>query len=463
MTTTVADARAELGRIRTEGHMFDADQVRVDDLTARLLPMMTIDEPTEADDVESKPLSTAAAELLGGVVARAASLSMLGPWPQIRAVRSRIAPVLAAIESREHRLPGAMDAFSYHLGGLTYEPVHRFVTVEWLQGLEESGFWGPGPLIAATRICIWGDRWSEFAAPIIALLDHEDAYVRAVAAHRLGEAFNADRLEDPTLPDVAKVFALVGEAERARPGVASAFLWGLPYCYRPEPHETPPFDSRAWALDLLKTRSGEDPEIPQFNSLEWVGCEELWQASPYWARELLGFGRGDLAAWAATVGPHPVDGMLPVLVQLSHAADPVEARNAACILALHYRFCDDEATRRGFVRPIVTQHAFEGFAIFDHDDPVNARIVALYPKRPRRRFTELEANAAVDTAVPSVLRGAETGNDRESWNRDSWRSFKERVYVEYVRPSGRQIASIEIYGNGIQGPGWDPVSLLGGQ
>jgi hypothetical protein len=104
---------------------------------------------------------------------------------------------------------------------------------------------------------------------------------------------------------------------------------------------------------------------------------------------------------------------------------------------------------------------FDAFVIFDDDDAVHPRLVAVYPRPASRRFSQVEADAIVDLILPPAVRGVE--EPPETWletRHRGRRRFPRRVSVDYDMPRGRKIARIGIIGNGIQGPTWDPIALL---
>jgi hypothetical protein len=147
--------------------------------------------------------------------------------------------------------------------------------------------------------------WPRLAARWIALLDHPSEYVRACAARRLGDACY-DELVDPT---DAELLAIISAKELERPGVAGPF-WSFDSS-NPDPEHV-----ALWMLDLLERRHGEAPHDMAFNDIAFH-LHELCSYSPELVLRMMAHGFDELAAMTATEETTPVEGMEPVLVQLS--------------------------------------------------------------------------------------------------------------------------------------------------
>lgn len=420
----------------------------------RLLVLMDRDEPISDD--HRALLSDAAAERLGSALAGEASYRYDFVWPTVAEARARLQPIFEALQAREARAAGAIEAFSYGCSGLhNFHHLHQVLIIEWLQRLVSQGLDSPGRLIAEIRFWPWGD--SAFRArPILAgYLDHADPLVRAVAAKELGKT-----LEDiePQFPgewkQVEEVLREVRAAELRAPGVASAFVWGLPFAVQD--------DARLarWVFDLLLERTGTERKIPYFNSLEWVAAEEILNKSSAWIPQLVAAGKRSLANWVAMETKVRNREVADHLAEMTSDPDDWTARAAATCLALYYARTTPAATDRGFVRVEGERSPYRVFVIYDHDQPSHPRILVIYPRHPRRSFTLAEADAALDTLVPPGLRGkeqAQRAGDKGILRRE----FSNRTFVTYdlkgdTRP---RVSRIEIVGNGIQGPKWDPVQL----
>ncbi|MEO8540914.1 MAG: hypothetical protein ABI577_14325 [bacterium] len=421
----------------------------------RLLAFMDRDDAIADDD---RPLlSDHAAERLGGAIADEASDRYDFVWPKVSEARARLRPIFDALDAREARAPGAIEAFSRGLGGLrTFHHLHQVLILEWLQGLGAQGLDTPGRLIAEIRLWPWGDSAPRARPILVGFLDHADSLVRAVAAEELGKTF--DDIE-PQFPEewaeLEGVLQDVKSAELRSPGVASAFIWGLPYRVRDDARLA------AWVFDLLVERTGVEPEVRYFNSLEWVAAEEILNKSSAWIPRLVSAGKKDLANWVALSSDVRNREVESQLVGMTHDPDDWTARAAATSLALYYGTTTAAATNRGFVKVQDEQPLYRTFVVYDHDDLANPRILVLYPRHPRRSLTRTEADAAIDLLVPTDLRGNEVPQKALA-PRTGRREFSNRTYVNYdlAGKKSPRVRRIAITGNGIQGPAWDPIALL---
>ncbi len=421
----------------------------------RLLSFMTRDDAIEDD---RRPfLSDLAAEKLGRALPAEADTRYDFVWPPVLEVRKRLDPILAAIEARERREPGALEAFSYGYGCLNLHRYHKLLQVlilDWLQPLRDTGLDTPGRLIAEIRLWPWGDSESRARPKLIEFLSHENLLVRAVAANELGKTL--DDIEPQYASEwsmVASVLEAVKTAEVARPGVASAFIWGLSFFIQKDPR------LQQWVFDVLLARTGPELEVPYFNSLEWVAAEDVLNQSPGWIPKLVEVGKEDLANWVALSTKVRSPEVAAHLAAMTSLPDDSTARDAATELVLRYARTTPEASARGFVSVIDGHPLLKMFAIYDHDDLDHARVLSFYPRHPRRTLTTEEANSLVDAVLPTELRGEETF---ERWPTRGRRQFANRVYVTYHFGSEKshRIQRVEVIGNGIQGPDWDPVALF---
>lgn len=451
-----ADPEEELFAIRWPTRK-NSDGAVWDTVFQQLLAFMDRDEPVSGD--HRALLSDAAAERLGSALASEASDRYNFVWPTVAEARARLRPIFTALEAREARAAGAIEAFSYGCLNLHhFHHLHQVLLLEWLQGLHARGLDTPGRLIAEIRLWPWGDSASR-ARPrplLLGYLDHADSLVRAVAARELGKTF--DDIE-PQFPkeweQVEEMLAEVRAAELRAPGVASAFIWGLPHKVSDDPRLAD------WVFDVLVARTGAEPKVPYFNSLEWVAAEEILNKSSEWIPRLVAAGKRGLANWVAQETTVRNQEVADHLAEMTNDPDDWTARAAATCLALYYATTTAAATKRGFVRMVGEQSPYRVFVIYDHDEPAHPRILVVYPRHPRKSFTTAETDAALDVLVPPGLRGNELAQ-RVGDKAVRRREFSNRTYVTYdfAGKTHARVSRLEIVGNGIQGPTWDPIELL---
>jgi hypothetical protein len=280
--------------------------------------------------------------------------------------------------------------------------------------------------------------------------------VRAVAANELGKIL--DDIEPEFVMEWASVEEVLEEVKRAEvavPGVAGAFIWGLPFRVSNDAR------LQQWVFDVLIERKGPEPEVPYFNSLEWIAAEEVLSQSPDWIQALADVGKNELADWGALATKVRSPVVSAHLVAMTNDRDDMTARDAAAELALGFATTTPEAVNRGFVSVFEGHSLLKTFVVYDHDELVHPRILVLYPKHPRRSLTLGQADSAVEQLVPPEIRGEEKSDGKRRDCRLR-REFSNRVYVTYVfaGETSQRVRRIEIIGNGIKGPAWNPVSLL---
>ncbi len=427
-----------------------------DDIFQQLLSFMSDDLPIDFD----RPLlSDVAAERLGNAIGAEASHRYGYAWPKVAEVRARLAPIFEAVTARERRAPGAVEAFSHGCLDLhSFHKLHQVLIVEWLQALQGSGVDTPERLVAEIRLWPWGDSLFRAREALIEYLGNVAQLVRAVAANELGKTLDDLEVEFESEWTIAwPLFEAVKRAEMELPGVAGPFIWGLPYRVREE------FRVQQWVFDLVVEREGIEQEVPYFNSLEWIAADEILSQSPTWIAALVAAGRKDLADTVALETKVRGPDVANYLANLTGDPDDQIARAAAANLAIYYGRATADATTRGFVAVFDDATLFRALIVYDHDDLVHPRIVAVHPRHPRRTFNVAEADALVDLIVPPNVRGGEHVESefrrRASTRR---REFSNRVHVTYGMGRGRspRVTRIEIFGNGIKGADWKPMASL---
>jgi hypothetical protein len=251
---------------------------------------------------------------------------------EVARAQERLAWLIGEIE-QSHLVHG--ETVSEFLRGLRYhgdtEP-YRTPLLAWLDKLagERPDNVDAG-LIKGTRILVTGcsDDVAAGMPEWLKLLDHSSGYVRACAAHQLGQ-FS----DEETVPDRAELFSIIGEKERDRPGVAGPF-WAPQYSGGIDLGKEQREQATAWMLDLLELRQGSVPADMPFNDIVFY-LHELCCFSPEHMWRMLRGGHTALALMTATEVNDRVDGVEPVLQALAADADYDIAVRARNHLAAYY-------------------------------------------------------------------------------------------------------------------------------
>ncbi len=246
----------------------------------------------------------------------------------------RVDWLLQTIETANQRHPDILPSFIRHL---RYRSPSKELTprvLAWLDQLERQPPTGLDiNLVLGTRILLTppAPDWSEQAAVWIALLEHPSDWVRGCAAIMLG-----DRAEDAAPPRRADLFALIGEKEVARPGIAGPF-WSSSHAGGEWADAAWANTVTPWMMDLLERRNGPPPpyEGMPSNDIEFF-LHELCSTSPAMVDRMLVGGFTELALMTATEVHGPIPGMQSRLETLAQNPDREIAAAAAAHLERYY-------------------------------------------------------------------------------------------------------------------------------
>lgn len=225
--------------------------------------------------------------------------------------RQRVRWLLDQIESANAVHGDVLAAFLRQLVHAGHLEPCRTPLLEWLAALGESPRVDvDAGLAMAARISVEGDGGDRPAhlPEWLSLLDHPSDWVRACAAYRLGEC------DEDGEASADALFALIGEKEIVRPGIAGPF-WSS-RCFRLEGHEAAMY----WMLDLLERRSGPAPTDLPYNDIEFH-LHEACCFSPELVERMLRGGFVRLALMTATEVHEPVEGMQSILARLAGDTD----------------------------------------------------------------------------------------------------------------------------------------------
>lgn len=226
-------------------------------------------------------------------------------------------------------------------------------------------------------------------ARLVALLDDPSAYVRACAAHRLGE--RVGECDDDLL-------AFISAKDIERPGVAGPFWSACGFREGEGP------DAAEWMLNILANRNGPEPEHLPFNGVDFH-LHEICDGSPESVEMMLRLGHKALAAQTATERRGVVPGMEPVLRRLGDDPDPEIAKYAVWHLAFYYAVLHPRAGEFG----VASEPDWDSrVALFRIDMAVGAHTRAscvLYAK-DADGLSEKDSWALVDRLVSPERRGA---------------------------------------------------------
>lgn len=246
----------------------------------------------------------------------------------------RVDWLLATIESANRRHPDILPSFIRHLRYHTPSRQQLPRVLAWLDRLEHQPPLGLDiNLVLGTRTLLTppAPDWSEQAAAWLALLDHPSNWVRGCAAMMLG-----NWSEDDTAPSRADLFALIGEREIARPGIAGPF-WSPSHAGGDWADAAWAATVTPWMMDLLERRNGPPPPFEDMpsNDIEFF-LHELCSTSPTMVDRMLAGGFIELALMTATEMHGSIEGMQPRLEILAKNPDPDIAAAAARHLKLYY-------------------------------------------------------------------------------------------------------------------------------
>ena len=189
---------------------------------------------------------------------------------------------------------------------------------------------------------------------------------------------------------------LIRSKEMERPGVAGAF-WSA------APRWT--VDADEWILSLLE-QTGPEPSIPYFPCDIGFDAHERFSRNPAAVRRLIDAGKIGIAVAAACEENEPVTGMEPLLMELGENDEPTYARLAAWTLAYYYNRLHPNGERLGYVQRHSHNPDHEMFLLFSEKKQANSPYaVVLYPKSPRKHWSEAEAKALCNQIFPPEARG----------------------------------------------------------
>lgn len=165
---------------------------------------------------------------------------------------------------------------------------------------------------------------------LLSLLDDESDYLRAAAAHCLGDL-------NPPKHELRHLIDRISRAELDRAGVAGPFWSALQFA-PPTPEVLTP---REWMLDLLEQRQGAYPDLWWFNDIDFH-LHEICSHHPADVMRMIANGRHDLALMTATEEERPIPGMEQPLLQLGQNTSTGTAAQAH--LACHYGILHPDAS-----------------------------------------------------------------------------------------------------------------------
>ena len=246
----------------------------------------------------------------------------------------RLEWLLDTIETANQLYLDVLPSFIRHLRYHTPSNQQLPPVLAWLERLEHQPPSGLDfNLVIGVRILLEPPAldWSEQAAAWIALLDHPSNWVRGCAAMMLG-----NWSEDDTAPSRPDLFALIGEKELARPGIAGPF-WSPSHAGGDWANAEWASTVTPWMMDLLERRNGPPPPFEDMpaNDIEFF-LHELCSLSPEMVDRMLAGGFTALALMTATEIRGFVEGMRPRLETLAHNADSQIAAAASSHLEHYY-------------------------------------------------------------------------------------------------------------------------------
>lgn len=320
------------------------------------------------------------------------------------AASERLAPIFAAILSIEEPAHFVMTFLRWG----SYQDEHKEFLSSWLGSADVGEVLGSDVILACKIMTELYDTddWNQARLFLEPLFDHQSELVRAAAASALGEMYNNDALN---LPSLGEAMRMARDFEIARPGFAGPFIGPLLLNGLDQGQlDDSGINLSDWILEIIARRSGPEPELPFYNGIDFYAHEHLSTDSKSVAK-LIELGAEETAAMAATEEDFVVEGMQPLLEQLSFSKNDFVARICAWHLAYHYRVLPKTAIDRGFVS-LVQKDDVEIFYVYDrqsHGDRPYAATV--YPIG--QDLDDGSAWTWVDKLVPPAVRPPMEDND----------------------------------------------------
>ncbi len=363
--------------------------------------------------------------------------------PEHAVIRMRWLLELLARTHARHAdvLPSLLDELRHHGDESPFaEPLRAWLESFAAASPLEDGLQG---VLRGTLILLGscGTPWGHAAPRLISLLDDPSDYVRGCAAKMLGERCGPD-----TSPDTDALFALIGDREIARPGIAGPFWGALQF------QDDPPSPTE-WMLDILERRAGPEPAGMPFNGVDFY-LHELCDRSTVAIARMLRAGHKALAVATATEIQGVVAGMQPVLLDLGDDPDLDLARGAWDHLARYYHCLHPKAAGSTTVRARPEWAAgVDAYFIRQGHGELFRDVWVAYPAAS---LDDAAAWTLIDRALPAALRGEPVAGPSR-FGRSLQHDFSSGAIVILDGDPDRLLWSrIEIIGRGLQGR-WDPV------
>jgi hypothetical protein len=319
--------------------------------------------------------------------------------------------------------------------------------IPWLERLQKSPPTGVEPGVAEGTLVLmrhFEDEDPDAMAAFIALLDAPHAYVRACAARRIGTFVDSE--------NAASIFALIGEKELSRPGVAGPF-WSEWHGMR----DAAPIDVVEWMMDLLERRHGSPPTDLPFNDIDFY-LHELCDHSPATVQRMIDGNHLHLAVMTATETNGVVEGMEPILRKLGNNPDQSVSGPARFHLASYYRFLHPGATDGSIQhRPDWSPDA--DLFSFHWGKERHLWFVVIYPKLKDATFDDAQAWKLVDLLLPPDLRGHLVRHELDWPNSNPPKPFRLGNTVSSRFSSG---ANLTLTGHP-ESQSWTRIEIGGGQ
>lgn len=147
--------------------------------------------------------------------------------------------------------------------------------------------------------------------------------------------------------------------------------------------------------------------------------------------------RIEIAIETATEEKDPVEGLVPILMELGDNENAEVVRRASWALAYSYNRLHPNGARLGFVQSHLTYSEYDLFLLFTGDrQPGVPYAVVLYPKMPCKHWSMKEADNLVDQIFPPEVRGELSQDSLTNW---TYRWY-ERGYVSFSAAGKRRNA-----------------------
>jgi hypothetical protein len=255
---------------------------------------------------------------------------------------SRVDWLLGELETAQRQWPDTIPEFLRNLRWHGDDPHIAPRLLRWIDAIAsrpqpsaDAGLIRGTQLLLVRGTAVTADQILHWTT----LLDDASPYLRGCAAYRIGQVHDDDISEmegAERLPTSQALWALIGEKEIQRPGIAGPY-WSPTHADLSGLTPAALADASLWMMDLLERRQGPPPSFDEmpYNDIEFY-LHELCCDSPEMMRRMLDGGFTELALMTATEITGAVEGVKPILETLAENPNAQIAAAARAHLGRYY-------------------------------------------------------------------------------------------------------------------------------